>query len=844
MSTTLNCSWPVLTHYEGEHRRRVALPMGGIGTGTVSLGGRGNLQDWEIMNRPGKGFDGGEPLFVLYAKREGHEPVMRVLEGAILPPYEGFQGLAVPYHGLPRFRQCCFDAAYPFAQVSLADSDVPVDVRLEAFNPFVPADADESGIPVAILRYVLRNKTPDTVHATVCGSIKNYIGFDGQKGRPAGNVNAYCDSDNVRGLLLSSTGVGRLAEQWGTIALATTAEQVSYKRSWSEERRKRLLHFWDDLSEDGRLDDVPHAAQDDPMASLAAQVSIPPFGQQKVTFLLAWHFPNRYTWTPSLQNCCQDQAEGSCDCSEDRVGNYYTTQYRDAWDVAERVADALDDLEEHTIRFVQAFLDSDLPKVVKEAALYNLSTLRTQTCFRTEDGRFFGWEGCRDDSGSCLGSCTHVWNYEQATAFLFGELSRSLRDTEFMYATKDSGHMSFRVHLPLNRSTDHGWAAADGQMGCIMKMYRDWQLSGDDAMLRSLWPRVRKAIEFCWIPGGWDEDQDGVMEGCQHNTLDVEYFGPNPLMSIWYLGALRAAEEMGSYQGDEQFADKCRALFQRGSAWLDAHLFNGDYYEQEIRPPKEGQLIAEGLRSTMGAKDLRDPDYQVGTGCLIDQLVGQFTAHVCGLGYLVDVDHITATLRSLLRYNLKQDMHDHFNHYRTYALNDEEAMVMCSFPRGARPKTPVHFYSEVMTGFEYAAAIHMLYEGMLDEGLHCIEAVRARYDGARRNPFSEAECGHHYARAMASWAAVPALTGFRYSGVTATMTFAHKLGRHFWSTGDAWGTCDISNEDKGIVVTLAVLGGTLKLRRMVVTGAGAAEMDLATTMQEGESVTLAIVRTP
>ena len=56
-------TWPSLRTYTGRHLRRIALPLGGIGTGTVSLGGRGNLRDWEIVNRPAKGFHPGTAFF-------------------------------------------------------------------------------------------------------------------------------------------------------------------------------------------------------------------------------------------------------------------------------------------------------------------------------------------------------------------------------------------------------------------------------------------------------------------------------------------------------------------------------------------------------------------------------------------------------------------------------------------------------------------------------------------------------------------------------------------------------------------------------------------------------------
>jgi len=65
-------------------------------------------------------------------------------------------------------------------------------------------------------------------------------------------------------------------------------------------------------------------------------------------------------------------------------------------------------LENKTINFINAFINSDLPEVVKESALFNISTLRSQTVFRIRDGHMFGWEGIMDNVGSCKGSCTHV----------------------------------------------------------------------------------------------------------------------------------------------------------------------------------------------------------------------------------------------------------------------------------------------------------------------------------------------------------------------------------------------------------------------------------------------------
>ncbi len=437
--------------------------------------------------------------------------------------------------------------------------------------------------------------------------------------------------------------------------------------------------------------------------------------------------------------------------------------------------------------------------------------MKTQTVFRTPDGRFFGFEGAFEKYGSCPGSCTHVWNYEQATGFLFGDLARNMRDTEYKLATDDNGVMSFRIFLPLEHAQSFGVAAADGQMGTLMRLYRDWRLSGDDAWLASLWPQAKRTMEYCWLPGGWDADRDGMMEGCQHNTMDVEYYGPNPQMTGWYLGALRACEAMARHLGDDAFADECHRLFESGSRLMDDTLFNGEYYEHHIHPstgpvPKgtrHGDIVA-----------IREPVFQLGAGCLIDQLVGQFMAHICGLGHLHQPANIRKTLASILKYNHKRGFYDLVNPMRSFVAGDEEALMMAYYPPGHRPAIPFPYFAEVMTGFEYTAAIGLIQEGMVDEGLAVIAAIRDRYDGRRRNPFDEAECGRHYARAMIAWGATIALSGFQYDAISATLHFAATASpaTFFWSNGSAWGTFRQTPAGDGAVdIVFTVGGGSLRV---------------------------------
>ena len=802
----------ILKHYDQDHLFRIALPLGGIGTGTVSLGGRGELRDWEIMNVPAKGYStvttgNDAPFFAIFTKTPNGSTHTKALLGPLDDSeFQHYEGRSVNHHGLPRFKKASFEATYPFGIVNLSDDRMPVKVKLLGYNPLVPGDTDASGIPIAILQYEVENTTENDIQVAISGNIRNFIGKDGSQHTSnwkgdfipigaKGNQNEYRNLKDLSGIYMYSKGVPQDHPAWGTMALAldkssdgtVSSRTSSSNNAWGNS----LLDFWDDFSTDGVLEEKAEQIGPDPMASLALLKTLRGGEKKTFTFYLTWHFPNRFAWAKS------------------RVGNYYTTQYSDAWNVIEKEMNRLPALTDQTITFVNSLVSSSYPHVIKEAALFNISTLRSQTVFRIEDGKMFGWEGVMDRFGSCFGSCTHVWNYEQATAFLFGELARTMREVEFGYATRETGQMSFRVMLPLEKSQEVNSTAADGQMGTIMKFYREWQLSGDDEFLGEFWPQVKTALSYAWIKGGWDADQDGVMEGVQHNTMDVEYYGPNPQMEIWYLGALKSAALMAKAMKDEEFAAKCTTLFERGSTWTDTHLFNGEYYIHKIQVPEHE--IDPSLVAGMGSKDLQNPDYQLGTGCLVDQLVGQYMAHVLGLGYLVKEDHVKKTLMSILKYNKKEDMFDHFNNMRSYALGDEKALLMASWPRGGRPKIPFPYWAEVMTGFEYTAAIGMLYEGMTSEGLETIQNIRNRYNGKRRNPFDEAECGHHYARAMASWASILAWSGFHYSGVDRSIRFTSAPGQYFWSNGSAWGTCIISENRDQLEVKFSVLYGSVSL---------------------------------
>lgn len=813
--------------FRGEKLRMIAFPLGGVAAGSISLGGRGQLRDWEIYNRPDKGNNPGYAFPSIWVQAGKAKPEARVLEARFAPPYEGQNGLgSANAPGLRRLESAVFTGEYPLARIDFRDAKLPVKVWLEAFSPFIPHNADDSGLPVAILRYRVRNPGKEPAKVSIAWSVENMCGQGG--GRTAARAakgdtreSEFRKDGRLHGLLMSNPGLAGDHETKGSFALAvidTSGGDVSFLRGWPRVSWwSAAMLFWDDFTADGRLG--PEPAEMGPVGALCLQREIASGAEAEYTFMLSWHYPNR---TP--ERCGWRAPKGD---EKTVIGNWYATKFTDAWEAAKYTAQNLDRLEKQTKLFASALRESTLPAVVKEAASANFSTLATQTCFRTADGEFHGFEGSNDHLGCCTGNCTHVWNYETTTSYLFPSFSKSLRKAAFGYSLDDDGAIHFRQLLPDGKERS-GFAAADGQMGQIIHAYMDYSLSGDLDWLSEIWPRVKRAMEFAWKPGGWDADRDGVLEGVQHNTYDVEFYGPNPQCGIYYLGALRAAEEMAKAVGDRAAGAEYRTLYEKGRAATDATLFNGEYYIQKVRGTKREEIHPATI-SSMGSRITESPEYQLGDGCLVDQLVGQYLAEVAGLGALIDEKKCRKTLESIYKYNYKRNLYDHDSVQRIFALNDESALIICDYGRGTRPRIPFPYWAEVMTGFEYSAATHMLYAGMIREGLECIESIRARYDGERRNPWNEAECGNHYARAMAAWSGVLALSGFRYDGVTREVAALPQRGRpgfkSVWLSGTGWGTF---TQGAGRT-SIEVLHGELKLRSAVVPGASVSRVMAAGT---------------
>ena len=770
--------------YKGNKLKEISFPLGGIGTGCIGLAGNGSFVDWEIFNRPNKGSINDYSCFAVKARFPDGSSVTKILQGDHMGEFSGrygnkrFSGIG-PSAGtmcaLSHFKKVIFDGSFPIAKLTFTDDEFPAKVTLTAFNPFIPLNADDSGIPAAFFDVEIKSDSPD-IEYTVILSVRNP--FESTKNEPV-------KSEKYTAVKLFNAALDKDEIGYGDLTIASCEKEGIVQRYWYRGGwQDKLTTFWHDLCYDQMEDRCYDDASIGDVASVGAVKLSNSSKKANFRFVLSWNVPNNYNyWDPYKD-------ENGKDIS---WKNYYATIFDDSAESAFYALDNWDRLYKKTLSFKNALHGSTLDKSIIDAVSSTISVLKSPTVLRLSDGTFYGWEGVHEYEGSCEGTCTHVWSYAYALCFLFPELERSLRDTELKIDTDENGLMQFRTRLPLDRDRTNFHPCVDGQMATIIKIYRDWKLTGNSNWLRDNWNDIKKVLEFAWSDKNvheWDSDHDGILEGRQHHTLDMELFGPSSWLEGMYLAALKGAAEMAGYLGDSKKQKEYLSLFQNGYDWMKDNLFNGSYFIHKI--DVTDRSYADHFDAPQyWNEEKKQLKYQIADGCEIDQMLGQWHANISNLGDIFDKAQRKTALESMLKNNFKPKMRDFSNMWRVFALNDEAGTVMCDYPDGVeKPVIPIPYCEECMTGFEYAFAGLLISEGFIDEGIKAVKAIRDRYDGAKRNPWNEIECGSNYARPMASFALLPIFSGFTFDLPNKHIGFAPIVSgdyKAFFSVGTGWG---------------------------------------------------------
>jgi uncharacterized protein (DUF608 family) len=783
--------------YSGKCLDRIAFPVGGMGAGMFCFEGTGGISHMSVHNRP-EVFN--EPCMFAAISVKGLKNGTKVLEGQV-PDWKKFgqpdsaNGSGGASYGFPRFHNSKFTARFPFAMIEMQDDDIPLEIQLSGWSPFIPTDADNSSLPVGALEYSITNSSRSKIEALFSYNSRNFMS------QPDGTNKIKAVPE---GFILSEDGLKDKPETKGDFAIftndpATEVDHCWFRGGWWDP----LTITWGTImrSEIRRKDPVEKGA---PGASLFIPFTLNPGETKSINVMMAWYVPdtNLKYGQDSKEKDNEKCTDLKCSCKDAFYKPWYSSKFKSIEEVIKYWKANFNDLRNKSSLFKDSFYKSTLPGEVIEAIAANLAILKSPTVLRQTDGKLWSWEGCGDSSGCCAGSCTHVWNYAQAIPHLFPQLERTLRETEFFPSQDKEGHQTFRSALPIRPVATTFYAASDGQLGGIMKMYRDWRISGDSEWMKKLYPKIVESMDYCIHT--WDPRSTGTLEEPHHNTYDIEFWGPDGMCTGFYLGALMAICEMGKYLNED--VKKYQSLYEKGRKALETELYNGEYLIQKIKwqglNAPDPVAASKGAWNTDYSEEAREilqnegPKYQYGKGCLSDGVLGIWIAEMCGLKNVIDPVKTASHLQSVYKYNFKSDLSDHSNPQRpSYALGNEGGLLLCTWPKGEMLSLPFVYSNEVWTGIEYQVASHLMVIGETEKALEIVRTCRDRYDGRIRNPFDEYECGHWYARAMSSYGMLQGLTGIRYDAITQEMFLNGTKGDYtsFISTETGFGNAGIKN---------------------------------------------------
>ncbi len=550
---------------------------------------------------------------------------------------------------------------------------------------------------------------------------------------------------------------------WGTMALATLGADKA--TGYAREPRDGIGPTQAEAPVDQAL-----------KGGVSRSLTLAPGETATADFLIAWHFANT---TETVRGA--------------ETGHYYGKRFKDAAEVVAHLSKNRDRLIDDTRLWVDTWYDSTLPYWFLERLFIPLDCLASTTCYRFANGRFYTYEGIR----SCPGHPDHVWHYAQGHARIFPELEQDVIERVWLGFgfNEETGSFAYRGEIA-------GQSAIDGHCGVILAVLRAHETNPDSAMLKRLWPRVKKAVQFAISR---DRDNDGLLDTPMLTTLDEPWYGEIPWISSLYIAALRAGEEMATEMGDTEFAKECRERAAKGRAAMDEKLFNGEWFVQIPDPAHPNKLGA----------------YET---CHIDQVLGQAWAWQVGLGRVLNKDTTRSALNAIWKYNFARNL-DAYDEQadpkgRPYFTDGEGGVVMTANALGRELPYGVYsmyacYLSETMNGFEYQFAAHLIAEEMVKKGLAVIKTIDERYDGNKRNPFNEVECGDHYARSMAGYGALITICGFEYNGPEGHIGFAPRLSpENFkapFTAAEGWGTYEQKISDGRLAASIEVKHGRVRL---------------------------------
>ena len=818
-------------HSDKDELKYIGMPVGGVCCGQLYLSGDGRLWLWDIFqtqyNREGPAnpnatdhlkkwrldqFSMGG-LYVKPRTSDKENDRYQVESGFAVSYQQGqqYKTVSLDQNG---FKDISFRGEYPIAKVNFKQEGLPFMAKLESYSPFIPLNLKDSSIPATVMSYEFTNTSKEALTLNVGGWLQNSVcpsvESDFQR------TNKVITASNRTTVYMTATG-DQLDTKLGYGNMALTL-----LKSEGQHFAKAQVNgdYGTSALEPKEIATTTAQASDALVGAISTSLELQPNESKKITFVVSWYFPyyNEMEKSPLAQ--IKDI---------EKLKRQYAKHYDDAQQVAEYLADNFDRLAGTTLLWNKTWYDGTLPYWFLDRSFISMDCLATQTAHLFDNDRFWAWEGVE----CCEGTCTHVWQYAQGMARIFPSIEKGMRQTVDYDIAYQDGSIGYRGENGMKN-------AIDGQLGTIIRVYREHQMSADKDFLLALWDKVKESMQYVIDQ---DLDLDGLLEGKQQNTLDAAWYGPMGWISSLYLAALASSEQMAMEVGDHSFAKTCQQILSKGKKNIVDKLFNGEYFIH--LPPNYDRI-------------------NTNKGSHIDQVLGQSFAHQVNLPDVLPKKEAKSALASLWKYNFAPDAGQYVEDHkaikgdRVYVTKGEAGLLMTTWPLGGdenavpgmadRPDDKEHwigpggYFDECMNGFEYQVASHMVWEGMLTEGLSIMKAIDERYHGAKRNPFDEVECSSHYVRSMASFGIYLAACGYTYHGPKATLGFAPKMTpedfKCAFTTAEAWGTFSQKAKKKDHHASLSIAYGKLFLKQFSLELLRDSEVKKVNATLGGESINL------
>ncbi|WP_187273947.1 GH116 family glycosyl-hydrolase [Paenibacillus sp. N3.4] len=759
--------------YSGTQLTAIQFPVGPIGAGGIRHFGTGERSEAWIFNSDDtfrNRTTGIVPnsFFAVRAQSKGGQPVVKALQTTAVGTFNPMKSLT-------------FQGEYPLGKYNFQDDQLPVQVSQEVFNPMIPGNMKDSGIPTAIYTMTFTNLSTSTVDVSLLASQQNAVGFNGISsisGTNKRDFSGYGSNSNTLQIGSNASHL-QMTGTKGSMTLSVLGPQTAGTASWNTLDALQTAFASGSVTGANSASSPQTGTTVD--GALTSSLTLAPGETKQVKVLLSWYFPTN-----------PDRNFGG-------EGMQYTNWWNNASEVDQYVTSNLTSLQAQTELYHNTLYSSNIPQYVLDRLTSATALLHTPTVFWAKNGFFGGWEGY----GCCVNMPNHVWHYAQAHSRLWPQLGQMF-DQQWLNAETASGLLPFRY----NENT----FAFDGQTGVVLSAYRDYLQSSDPSWLNTYWTKIKGAMDYVIIHH--DPNGNGILQGGALTTLDAG----SPTMNSWlgsmYLAAVNASAHLAKAAGDTVAEAKYNSIYSLGRTNQETMLWNGQYYDEKSQ-------------GGSGATNF------IGNGSEIDMLLGQWWSTQLGLGDIYDPAHMTLALKNLYKNNFYDNFINYTHQYRTYVEPNDAGLVMATWPGNDRPSNSIMYFDEVMSGFEYSAAATMIQRGLLDEGLNVVNAASNRYDGRLRNqpymsfgecgigdgtgnPFGDDECGQWYGRTLSSWSLLLALQGFNYDAPHQAIGFAptwqpndHKS---FFTAANGYGTFNQKRDNNGQSDSINVASGTLDLK--------------------------------